>query len=205
MTDKIVLPDDPKKALLDIAGYLSSVHVGKYHEVKNPETGEIDGYWQTAEYLEGCLEIEQECRRITSEPSDKLSEFQGINLTADRPQVITFCGSSRFVSLMAVMMWEFEKKGCISMGLHLLPYEYCEKKGYIPDESGHIHHIGEQEGIEDAMDALHFKKIEMSDSIYVVNYQGYIGSSTKREIEYAEYLGKPVIYHEQINPSSDGK
>ncbi len=29
------------------------------------------------------------------------------------------------------------------------------------------------------MDALHFKKIEMSDSIYVVNIGGYIGKSTK--------------------------
>lgn len=125
--------------------------------------------------------------------------FQGIELTLDRPEVITFCGSSRFVALMAVMMWEFEKRGCICMGLHLLPNEYCIQKGYKPDSTGHIHHIGEQEGIEDAMDTLHFKKIEMSDSIYVVNYEGYIGSSTAREIAYALHLGKKILYHEQLD------
>jgi hypothetical protein len=131
------------------------------------------------------------------------SKFQGIQLTEDKPQVITFCGSSRFVASMAVMMWEFEKQGCICMGLHLLPTNYCEQKGYTPDENGHIHHIGEQEGIEDAMDALHFKKIEMSDSIYVINPGGYIGSSTAREIAYAEFLGKPVAYHEPVKPGED--
>lgn len=131
--------------------------------------------------------------------SDKIGIFQGIELTIDKPQIITFCGSSRFVSLMAVMMWEFEKQGCICMGLHLLPYDYCEQKGYTPDENGHIHHIGEQEGIEDAMDTLHFKKIDMSDSIYVVNLDGYIGSSTAREIAYAKHLGKRIMYHEPLD------
>lgn len=128
------------------------------------------------------------------------SEFQGITLSVYTPQIITFCGSSRFVSLMAVMMWEFEKQGCICMGLHLLPYDYCEQKGYTPDENGHIHHIGEQEGIEDAMDALHLKKIDISDSIYVINPGGYIGSSTAREIAYAESLGKQVRYYEPLKP-----
>lgn len=82
------------------------------------------------------------------------------------------------------------------MGLHLLPQGYCEAKGMVPDSDGRIHHIGEQEGVETQMDALHLKKIEMSDSIFVVNISGYIGRSTAREIAYAEYLGKPITYLE---------
>ena len=42
----------------------------------------------------------------------------------------------------------------------------------------------------------HLKRIELSDAIYVVNIDGYIGNSTKLEIEYATQLGKEVIYHE---------
>ena len=41
---------------------------------------------------------------------------------------------------------------------------------------------------------LHYNKIELSDAIYVVNVNGYIGSSTKNEIEYAKKSGKEVLY-----------
>lgn len=44
--------------------------------------------------------------------------------------------------------------------------------------------------------ALHFKRIEMSDEILVINRNGYIGSSTKVEIEYATKLGKKIKYME---------
>ena len=41
-------------------------------------------------------------------------------------------------------------------------------------------------------------KIKISDAIYVINVNGYIGSSTSKEIEYAKKLGKEVIYLEPI-------
>ena len=40
----------------------------------------------------------------------------------------------------------------------------------------------------------HRKRIELSDSILVVNPNKYIGESTKSEIEYAKKLGKEIIY-----------
>ena len=36
------------------------------------------------------------------------------------------------------------------------------------------------------LDDMHKRKIDMSDEIFVINVGGYIGSSTKSEIEYAE-------------------
>lgn len=127
-----------------------------------------------------------------------MAEFQGIKIGGKNPEIITLCGSSRFCAEMAVMAWELEKLGAIVLGLHLLPDWYCKEKEYKPDDNGSIHHIGEQEGVEDLMDALHFKKIEMSDSIFVVNCNGYIGKSTAREIAYAEHIGKPISYLENI-------
>lgn len=44
--------------------------------------------------------------------------------------------------------------------------------------------------------AAHFKRIELSDAIYVVNKDKYIGDSTKKEIEYAKSLDKEIIYME---------
>lgn len=40
------------------------------------------------------------------------------------------------------------------------------------------------------------QKIRMCDEIFVVNKDGYIGKSTKEEIEYAKGLGKKVVFME---------
>ena len=56
------------------------------------------------------------------------------------------------------------------------------------------------EGVDaSVLDKIHRKKIDISDAIYVVNIDGYIGNSTKNEIEYARNTGKEVIYHEKID------
>jgi len=44
------------------------------------------------------------------------------------------------------------------------------------------------------MDNLHLRKIDLSDEIFVVNVDGYIGESTAREIKYAEKIGLNVRY-----------
>ncbi|MBQ3079784.1 MAG: hypothetical protein IJC48_07300 [Clostridia bacterium] len=41
----------------------------------------------------------------------------------------------------------------------------------------------------------HFRKIRLSDCLYVVNINGYIGQTTKEEIKYARALGKEILYH----------
>lgn len=43
---------------------------------------------------------------------------------------------------------------------------------------------------------MHFRKIDMADEIFVINKGGYIGASTKLEIEYAKQIGKIVKYME---------
>ena len=53
-----------------------------------------------------------------------------------------------------------------------------------------------QQEIDNIVNA-HWKKIDISDVIYVVNVGGYIGNSTKNEIEYAKKHGKEIIYHER--------
>ena len=48
------------------------------------------------------------------------------------------------------------------------------------------------------LDEMHKQKIDMSDEIYVVNVDGYIGESTKLEIEYAKRKDKKISYLESI-------
>jgi hypothetical protein len=46
------------------------------------------------------------------------------------------------------------------------------------------------------LDDMHKRKIDMADEIFVINVGGYIGSSTRSEIEYATATGKAIRYLE---------
>jgi hypothetical protein len=101
-----------------------------------------------------------------------------------KPKIVVLSGSSRFVDIMAVCAWLIERdEGKIATGLHLLPrwYPAC------PDD-----HLAEAEGVAEKMDELHLRKIDLADEVFVVNFQDYIGNSTRREIEYAQQKGKPL-------------
>lgn len=52
------------------------------------------------------------------------------------------------------------------------------------------------------LDRQHLAKIDLADEIYVINVDGYIGDSTRREIAYAEYKGKTITYHESCKMPS---
>ena len=95
-------------------------------------------------------------------------------------KVVTLCGSMKFARQMQEIALELEvKQGyCV-----LTP---VGKKMVQPSEK-------EIEKLAQA----HFKKIDMSDAIYVVNMGGYIGESVSREIRYAQEHNKEIIFHEK--------
>lgn len=45
------------------------------------------------------------------------------------------------------------------------------------------------------LEEAHYQKIILSDGIYVVNIDGYIGGSVKEEIEFAKEHKKEILYH----------
>lgn len=49
-----------------------------------------------------------------------------------------------------------------------------------------------------ALDELHFRKIDLADTVLVLNVGGYIGESTQNEIAYAMRTGKPIQYLEPL-------
>ena len=97
-------------------------------------------------------------------------------------KIITLCGSLKFKKEMMIIAEKMALKGnCI-----LTPV-------YPTTEN--------TERTEEQLSKLkeeHFKKIELSDSILVVNVNNYIGNSTKLEIEYAKKLGKEIIYYTDL-------
>ena len=96
--------------------------------------------------------------------------------------VITLCGSTRFKD-------EFMKA-----------QKRLTLEGNIVISVGLFGHSGDDEvwtdGTKEMLDDMHLRKIDLADEIFVVNVGGYIGSSTRSEIEYAMSTGKTVRYLE---------
>lgn len=95
-------------------------------------------------------------------------------------KIITICGSLKFKNEMMKVAEKLALEGnCI-----ITPVYPTEEKYTRTDEQ-----------IENLKKA-HFKKIDLSDAIYIVNVNNYIGESTKLEIEYAKSKNKEIIYLE---------
>ena len=69
--------------------------------------------------------------------------------------------------------------------------------GNIVISVGLFGHSGDDEvwapGTKEMLDDMHKRKIDMADEIYVINIGGYIGESTRSEIEYAKNTGRGVL------------
>ena len=100
----------------------------------------------------------------------------------DKYPIITLCGSTRFKEqfLEAQKRLTLEGNIVISVGLF----------GHAGDDEVWT------EGTKEMLDDMHKRKIDMADAIYVINVGGYIGESTRSEIEYALRNGKKVYYLE---------
>ena len=51
--------------------------------------------------------------------------------------------------------------------------------------------------LKSMLDELHLRKIDLADEVLVLDVDGYIGESTRREIEYAKQQAKFIKYLSQ--------
>jgi hypothetical protein len=107
---------------------------------------------------------------------------------AKRPPIVCLCGSTRF--------WrEFQRQNLRETLAGKIVLSIGAASG---SDNDHFAHLTPQEfqRVKGELDALHLHKIALADEVLVLNCQGYIGSSTAREIKYAQSLGKPIRYLE---------
>ena len=97
-------------------------------------------------------------------------------------KVITLCGSTRFKEDFMRVQKLLTLNGYIVITVGIFKED--------------LESIESLENIKIMLDDMHKRKIDMADEIYVINVGGYIGSSTKSEIEYALSTGKTVKYLE---------
>ena len=97
-------------------------------------------------------------------------------------RVVTLCGSTRFKDAFMEAQKRLTLEGNIVISVGLF--------GHSGDDEVWT------EGTKEMLDDMHKRKIDMADGIFVINVGGYIGSSTRSEIEYALATGKAVRYLE---------
>lgn len=97
-----------------------------------------------------------------------------------RPKIVCLCGSTKFKKEFESVNRDFTINGHIVLSVGVF---------------GHAEGVELAEEMKRRLDGLHLRKIDMSDFVYVINPSNYVGESTRREIAYAESIGKEVKYY----------
>jgi len=101
------------------------------------------------------------------------------------PPIVTLCGSTRFSEAFreANLRETLAGKIVLTVG--------CE---WHSDQA-----LGLDSADKERLDTLHLRKIDMSDEVLILNVNGYIGQSTRRELEYAKAHGKRIRFLEEVS------
>lgn len=106
-------------------------------------------------------------------------------------KVITLCGSTRFKDQFMEAQKRLTLEGNIVISVGLFGHAGDQEVWDGMDE-------GTLSKTKEMLDDMHKRKIDMADEIYVINVGGYIGDSTRSEIQYAEEHGKNVRYYQDV-------
>lgn len=110
-------------------------------------------------------------------------------ITPDRKKgfamkVITLCGSAKFENMFKSWNRMLTLNGYVVFSLSVYPSDMGDKNWYTAEQKV-------------MLDKMHKEKIDLSDAILVLNAGGYIGASTRSEIEHANSRGIAVFYISQ--------
>ena len=126
--------------------------------------------------------MEQNAGSVSREPRHTRSNVVKVLHWGDTPpSVICLVGADRFRSEFMSAYRAFTKAGHIVV----MPGLYETTNAVIHDPE-----------TKRMLDELQLKKIDMADIVVVVQPAGQMTDTTKREVEYAESLGKQVRYLE---------
>lgn len=101
------------------------------------------------------------------------------------PTVVCLCGSTKFIDAFQKAEFDETLAGRIVLTIG------CDAKS-----DSELFHGAEGERVKERLDELHKRKIDLADEVLVLNVGGYIGNSTRSEIDYAMESGKPIRYLE---------
>lgn len=129
---------------------------------------------------------------LGAETADEVSHLAGLLMavTPPKPRVVCLCGSTRFMDAFHAAGWAETLAGRIVLSVGVAKHVETADGGHAAEALG--------EGVAEALDELHKRKIDLADEILVLNVGGYIGDSTRSEIDYAREHGKAIRFLEPV-------
>lgn len=106
----------------------------------------------------------------------------------DRPKVVTLCGSTRFSHAFQAANLEETLHGNIVLTIGCDLHSDTALFEPLSDAA--------RAALKQRLDDLHKRKIDISDEVLILNQGGYIGDSTRSELEYARAQGKTIRWLE---------
>lgn len=97
-------------------------------------------------------------------------------------KIVCLCGSTKFKDEFIAINRQETLKGNIVLSVGLF---------------GHIEGLDMNSDTKVMLDELHLKKIDMADCVFIINKFGYIGESTKKELNYALKKDKEIVFLEK--------
>jgi hypothetical protein len=132
--------------------------------------------------------VGKDLRLETEELKAKVCARLGRPVGQPRPRIVCLCGSTRFHEAFMRANYEETMAGRIvlSVGffMHRPDTAHGEALGCTPEQKV-------------ALDVLHKQKIDLADEVLILNVGGYVGESTRSELEHARAQGKPVRWLEK--------
>lgn len=112
------------------------------------------------------------------------------SVSQNLPTIVCLCGSTHFMDAFFEAGWAETLAGRIVLSIGV-----CK---HTSDHGGEA--LGKE--VVEMLDELHKRKIDLADEVFILNVGGYVGDSTKSEIQYAIAHGKPVRW---LEPESSEK
>ena len=114
----------------------------------------------------------------------------------DKPVIVTLCGSTRFIGAFNDARQKETLKGKIVLSIEIVTTQNkWARKIWKHDPQ----HSNPETKI--MLDELHLRKIDLSDEVLMLNVNGYIGESTRKELYYALHNNKKIRWLEE--PTKD--
>jgi hypothetical protein len=119
---------------------------------------------------------------------DPTRQEKSLRDSTSQPPIVCLCGSTRFYDAFQAANYDLTMQGVIVLSVGFYPHS--------KDEHGHGEGVGHDSAEKIALDELHKRKIDLADSVLVLNVGGYVGASTRSEIAYAASIGREIRYLE---------
>jgi hypothetical protein len=112
----------------------------------------------------------------------------------ERPLIVCLCGSTRFKDAWHAEMKRLTQE-CMAIVLAVGDLD--------PRPEARNVNVPVDPELKVRLDELHKRKIDLADSVLILNVGGYVGDSTRSEVLYAERYGKPVVWLEPFKVPPD--